>query len=311
MRLISYRHQGKGGVGVMVDEEGFVALSIASPELPDTIRGLLTLKEGLAQAQEATRGGEADLTLSEVTLLPVIPEPNAIWALALNYKKHLEETGLTTSPDYPHIFLRQHCSQVGHKQPLICPPPEVARAYDYEGELAVIIGKGGRHIPVDRALDHVAGYSIYNEGSVREFQSHNRQFGLGKNFEASGSFGPWLMTPDEFGDPYEHELITRLNGKVRQHAKLDGMNFKIEQIINYLSTGYVLRPGDVIVTGDPGQIDLPPEEAAATLANHAGPIKYPGVIHMKPGDTIEVEVTGLGILENQVIEDGPVEYRVE
>lgn len=310
MRLISYRHQDKNGVGVMVDDEGFVALSLASPELPDTLRGILNLKDGLAMAQASVQGRQADLNLSEVTLLPVIPEPNAIWALALNYTKHLEETGLTTSPDYPHIFLRQHISQVGHRQPLICPPPEVARAYDYEGELAVIIGKGGRHIPVEKALEHVAGYSIYNEGSVREFQSHNRQFGLGKNFEASGSFGPWLMTPDEFGDPYDQEIIVRLNGGLRQKAEISGMNFKIEQIINYLSTGYVLRPGDVIVSGDPGQIDLPPEEAAATLAKHVGPIKYPGVIHMKPGDTIEVEVTGLGILENKVIEDGPVEYRV-
>ena len=135
-------------------------------------------------------------------------------------------------------------------------------------------------------------------------------YNLGKNFEESGSFGPWLMTPDEFADPYEHEIITRLNGQVRQHAKLDGMNFKIEQIINYLSTGYVLRPGDVIVTGDPGQINLPPEEAAATLAKQAGPIKYPGVVHMVPGDMVEVEITGLGILKNQVIEDDSVQYKV-
>ena len=118
------------------------------------------------------------------------------------------------------------------------------------------------------------------------------------------------MTPDEFGDPYEHEIITRLNGRVRQQAKFDGMNFKIEQIIHYLSTGYVLRPGDVIVTGDPGQLNLPPEEAAATLANQVGPIKYPGVVHMVPGDTVEVEVTGLGILENRVMADEPVQYRV-
>jgi len=248
MRLISYKHEGKAGVGVMVDDTGFVALSKAAPDLPDTLRGILEIKDGLERAGAAAGGKPADLHLDEVTMLPVIPHPNAIWALALNYKSHIKETGLTTSPDYPHIFLRQSASQVGHKQPLLCPHPDVARAYDYEGELAVVIGRAGRHIPVEKAMDHVAGYSIYNEGSVREFQGHNRQFGLGKNFESSGSFGPWMMTPDEFGNPYEKELTARLNGKVRQNAKLDGMLFNIEQIIHYLSTGYVIRPGDVIVT---------------------------------------------------------------
>ena len=108
----------------------------------------------------------------------------------------------------------------------------MGQAFDYEGELAVIIGKPGRHIPKDKAMDHVAGYSIHNEGSVREFQSHNRQFGLGKNFEASGSFGPWMMTPDEFGDPYEKEIITRLNGKERQHEGVNGLIFDIEALIH-------------------------------------------------------------------------------
>ena len=311
MRLISYEHDGQEAVGVMVDETGFVALSGAAPELPHTMRGILEMADGIHRVQKAIPGRSADLGLSEVKMLPVIPRPNAIWALALNYKRHLKETGLTTSPDYPHLFLRQSASQVGHMQPLLCPSPDVARAYDYEGELAVIIGKAGRHIPVEKAMDHVAGYSIYNDGSVREFQGHNRQFGLGKNFEASGSFGPWMMTPDEFGNPYAQEVIVRLNGKIRQKGKLDGMIFNIQQIIHYLSTGYTLRPGDVIVTGDTGQLPPEPGDAsAADLSQQYGPIKYPGLVHMKPGDKVQVEVTGLGILENQVIADESVHYRV-
>jgi 2-keto-4-pentenoate hydratase/2-oxohepta-3-ene-1,7-dioic acid hydratase in catechol pathway len=294
----------------MMDETGFIDLSKATPELPNTIRDILEMKDGIDRVRAATSGTTPDMTLDDVKMLPVIPRPNAIWALALNYKKHVEETGLTTSHQYPHIFLRQSASQVGHKQPLLCPHPDVALAYDYEGELAVIIGKAGRHIPVEKAMDHVAGYSIYNEGSVREFQGHNRQFGLGKNFESSGSFGPWMTTPDEFGNPYEHELTTRLNGKVRQHAKLDGMLFNIEEIIHYLSTGYFLVPGDVIITGDVGQLPPEPDDEAADLSKQHGPIKYPGVVHMRPGDIVEVEVPGLGILENPVIGDEPVQYRV-
>ena len=191
MRLISYRQGEKTGVGVMVDDTGFVDLSAAAPDLPDTLRGILELEDGLDRARAAADGKSADLNLSDVDLDPVIPVPSAIWAMALNYHTHIAETGLTTSDKYPHIFLRHTGSQVGHNQPLLAPDPDIAKAFDYEGEMAVIIGKGGRNVPLDKAMDHVAGFSIYNEGSVREYQGHNRQFGLGKNFEQSASFGSW------------------------------------------------------------------------------------------------------------------------
>jgi 2-keto-4-pentenoate hydratase/2-oxohepta-3-ene-1,7-dioic acid hydratase in catechol pathway len=304
MRLISYRHQGRAGVGVMTDDNSFVALSKAAPDLPANLRLILALPDGLARARRAAAGKRGDMKLAEVTLDPVITDPNAIWALALNYQSHINETGLTTSPDYPQIFLRHAASQVGHDVKILCPPPSVARAYDYEGELAVIVGRGGRYIPKEKAADHIAGYSIYNEGSVREYQSHNRQFGLGKNFEASGSFGPWLMTPDEFGNPDDKLVTTRLNGKARQRESIGNLLFKIDALIHYLSMGHRLRPGDVIVTGTPGALKPDPNDYEASVAAHVkGGVSYAGRVHMKPGDVVEVEIDGLVILRNQVVGD--------
>ncbi len=300
MRLISYRHDGAPGVGVMVDDDGFVALSSAAPDLPPTLRGIIELgDDGLGRAGAAADGRTPDLTLAEVELEPVIPEPNAIWALALNFATHIEETRLTTSESYPQVFLRMGASQVGHRRPLLCPDPAIAKPYDYEGELAVIIGTTGRHIAAADALRHVAGYAIYNEGSIREFQRHNRQFGLGKNFEQSGSFGPWMMTTDEFGDPRGHVLTTRLNGIDKQHASLGEMIFSVEQVIEYLSTGYALRPGDVIVMGTPGAI--PP--AQGTAPGERDSRRVAGRTHMQPGDLVEVEISGLGTLVNEVVAD--------
>ncbi|HVA12688.1 MAG TPA: fumarylacetoacetate hydrolase family protein [Stellaceae bacterium] len=306
MRIFSYRHGDTPGVGVVADNESFVALGEAAPDLPKTLRGILEQPSGLERARDAAGAKRALKSLAGIAFDAVIPDPQAIWCLALNYKLHVEETGLTTSSKYPQIFLRMPCTQVGHLQPILCPPPAVATKYEYEGELAVIIGKGGRHIPVERALEHVAGYSCYNEGSVREYQGHNRQFGLGKNFEQSGSFGPWLMTPDEFGDPSKHRVITRVNGIERQNATTDLMVFGVPQLINYLSQGYYLRPGDVIVSGSPGS--LPPHPGEKPPANTGG-VYVPGMVQMKPGDICEVEISGLGTLRNPVAADAPATYQ--
>ena len=307
MRLISYRRNGEPGVGVMVDDKSFVALPQAAPQLPRSLKALIAQEGGLNQAAAAAKGRKADLSFNEVQLDPVIPDPQAIWCLALNYRLHINETGLTTSAKYPQIFLRMPCTQVGHLQPIVCPDPAVATKYEYEGELAVVIGKGGRHIPAERALEHVAGYACYNEGSVREYQGHNRQFGLGKNFEQSGSFGPWLMTADEFGDPSKHRIITRVNGIERQNATTDLLVFGVPQLINYLSQGYYLRPGDVIVTGSPGSLPLHSGERP-TSANTGG-VYVEGMVQMKPGDTCEVEISGLGTLRNPVAADAPAKYQ--
>jgi 2-keto-4-pentenoate hydratase/2-oxohepta-3-ene-1,7-dioic acid hydratase in catechol pathway len=284
----------------MVDDNRVISLHRLLPDYPASLRGVLEQGTGaLRHMADAIKGNDGDLHLDQIHLDPVIPEPQATWALALNFQMHIEETGLTTSPDYPQIFQRMPISIVGHGESLWCPNPAIAKTFDYEGELAVVIGKEGRHIPVEVALSHVAGYACYNEGSVREFQGHNRQFGLGKNFERSGSFGPWLMTADEFGDPKTHRLITRLNGVEKQNETLDKMLFSVEQVIHYLSTGYRLQAGDVIVMGTPGALKKPP---GYVLGPYDSP-RNPGRTRMKPGDVCEVEISGLGVLSNPIIAD--------
>jgi 2-keto-4-pentenoate hydratase/2-oxohepta-3-ene-1,7-dioic acid hydratase in catechol pathway len=300
MRLVSYHTRDHAGVGVMVDDWRFISLERAAFDLPSSLKAILEAgPAGLQAVAAAVKDREPDFRFDQVTLDPVIPDPHAIWALALNFKAHIEETGLTTSKEYPQIFMRMPCSQVGHLEPLWCPDPKIAETFDYEGELAVIIGTPGRHIAPQRALQHVAGYACYNEGSVREFQGHNRQFGLGKNFERSGSFGPWMMTPDEFGPPPSRSVITRLNGVEKQKSTLDDMLFSVEQVIHYLSTGYLLRAGDVIVMGTPGALHPPPGYQPTAYDSK----RIPGRTRMHPGDTCEVEITGLGVLRNPIVAD--------
>jgi 2-keto-4-pentenoate hydratase/2-oxohepta-3-ene-1,7-dioic acid hydratase in catechol pathway len=310
MRIISYSAKGVPSLGVVTGEAAFASVHELDPKLPHTLDALLEVPGGLERLRAAAAGATGTHALADVAYAPLLEQPHAFWALALNFKTHLAETGLTTSQVHPQIFLRVPASFVVPNAPLVAPPPDVARAFDYEGELGVIVGRGGRHIPIERALEHVAGYCAVNEGSVREFQSHNRQFGLGKNFESSGSYGPWMMTADEFGDPATHSLITRLNGIVRQKAPLDDMLFSVAQVINYLSTGYTLQPGDVIAMGTTGALPPAPDDVAGNdLAAQVGGTKIPGRVHMRPGDVVEVEITGLGVLRNPVIADQPKTYR--
>jgi len=305
MRIISYSENGAPRIGVVTGADAFVPVAEAAPTLPTSLRALIALPDGLARLRDAVGGKAGTRRLGDANLLPVIPDPPVTWALALNFKTHIEETGLTTSREFPHLFIRTPASLVGHNHALLCPPPEIAREFDYEGELAVIIGRGGRHIPLEKAFAHIAGFSCFNEGSVREYQRHNRNFGLGKNFERSGSVGPWLMTVDEFGDPKAQRVVTRLNGIERQNAPLDDMLFSVEQVIHYLSTGYTLQPGDVIAMGTPGALPPRPGETLQPAGRH----KILGQVNMKPGDAVEVEITGLGILANTIVGDENASYR--
>jgi 2-keto-4-pentenoate hydratase/2-oxohepta-3-ene-1,7-dioic acid hydratase in catechol pathway len=158
---------------------------------------------------------------------------------------------------------------------------------------------------VEKAFDHIAGFCCCNEGSVREYQRHNRNFGLGKNFERSGSTGPYLMTAEEFGDPKQQRVVTRLNGIERQNAPLNDMLFPVEQVIHYLSTGYTLLPGDVIMMGTPGALPPHPGETLQPSGRH----KILGQVNMKPGDKVEIEITGLGVLANTIAADEKPSYR--
>jgi 2-keto-4-pentenoate hydratase/2-oxohepta-3-ene-1,7-dioic acid hydratase in catechol pathway len=307
MRIFTYESAGTRGVGVVAGDDAFVPLDVAAPSLPRDLRGILELPDGLERVRAALAAAPVTRPLAQVSFLPPIDAPNAFWALALNFQLHLDETRLTTHAEFPHLFLRQPASLVGHRQPLRCPPLDLSQEFDYEGELGVVIGRGGRHIPPEHALAHVAGYTCVNDGSIREFQRHNRNFGLGKNFEGSGSFGPWIVTPDELGDPLLQTMTTRLNGVERQKELLGEMIFSPARVIAYLSAGYRLRPGDVIAMGTPGALPPVPGEVVDPSRRRGRPDG--GKVSMRDGDLVEVEISGLGILANPIVVDEPVAYR--
>jgi 2-keto-4-pentenoate hydratase/2-oxohepta-3-ene-1,7-dioic acid hydratase in catechol pathway len=246
---------------------------------------LADLKSAIAAgalAELAERcGDQADLPLAGVTYLPTVPNPDKILCVGLNYKSHQEETG-RGGEGFPTIFVRFANAQVGHEQPVI--RPRESNTLDYEGEIALVIGKAGRRIPKAEALSHVAGYSIYLDGSVREFQRQTSQFTAGKNFPGTGGFGPWLMTPDEVGELSQMEITTRLNGQVMQNATAEQLVFDFGDLIEYCSTFCELTPGDVLVTGTPGGV---------------GAARKPPVF-MDEGDEIEVAVTPIGTLRHRV-----------
>jgi 2-keto-4-pentenoate hydratase/2-oxohepta-3-ene-1,7-dioic acid hydratase in catechol pathway len=309
VKVFAYRADDGPAIGIAGPDGRFTALHEAAPGFPRSLKRTLELPHGIDRIRAVVEGKPATRPLAGLEFLPPIDAPNAFWAMALNFKLHLEETGLTTSPDFPHLFMRHAGSLVGGGQPLRNPPPELSQEHDYEGELGVVIGRGGRHIPVDRALSHVAGFTCVNEGSIREFQRHNRNFGLGKNFEESGSYGPWLVTPDEFGAIGEHTLVTRLNGVERQRTKLDDMLFSVERVIAYLSTGCRLRPGDVIAMGTPGALPPHPGETIDPARQRTRHKTNSGKSSMRTGDVVEVEISGIGTLSNPLAGDEPVGYR--
>lgn len=272
MKLVSFLQNGTASWGVWRDD-GIVDLR--SNRYP-------TLKSALANLAEATAGQRGTtIDPATVTLLSPVPDPVRILCVGLNYKTHIAETG-REPPKYPMMFPRYPDSLVASGQSMI--RPKASQNFDFEGELAFVIGKGGRHIAADRALDHVAGFSCFNDGSIRDWQRHTTQFLTGKTFWRSGAFGPWLVTPDETGPIGDLTLVTRLNGEEMQRAKLDDLLFGVPELIAYLSTIMPLQPGDVVATGTTGGVGLfrdPP-------------------LWMKPGDTVEVEIERMGVLTNTI-----------
>lgn len=275
MKLISYVHGGKPGFGI-VKGQGIVALGARTgqPSLKDALDRMDSLR---THANDAP-----DLRLDEVTYAPPISKPDKILCVGLNYQKHMEETG-QKRPSRPMIFTRFANTEVGNGQPMIVPRASIQ--LDYEGELAFVIGRKGRHISEADALAHVAGYSCFNDGSVRDWQFHTPQFTTGKNFIGTGGFGPWLVTPDEVPGIARATLATRLNGREVQHSSTDDMIFGVPALIAYISEFTELVPGDVVITGTPSGV---------------GVARKPQ-LWLKPGDIVEVEIEGIGVLRNPVV----------
>src|SRR6201987_5632836 len=245
MKLTTFGHGGKQSYGVVVGEGIF--------DLGDRAADLraLVATDALDGLRDALKGVEPDFGLDKVTFLPVIPNPDKILCVGLNYETHRAETGRPAT-DHPAIFTRFADPQIGPRQPIL--RPRVSSQLDYEGELAVIIGREGRYIPESQALGYIAGYACYNDVKVRDWQRHTPQFTPGKNFPATGAFGPWMVTADEISDLRNLTLTTRVNGEIVQEAGLDQLIFDVPRVIQYCSAFTRLEPGDVIAPGTPGGV---------------------------------------------------------
>jgi 2-keto-4-pentenoate hydratase/2-oxohepta-3-ene-1,7-dioic acid hydratase in catechol pathway len=285
VRIASIATTGGPSIGVRDDDGSLIDLGSVWPQVPTDLRKLIELgPAALAEIGSRAKVGGTRLDPALVRFLPVIPSPHAVWCAALNYPTHITE-GQWEAPSRPPWFLRVAGSLCGHLEPIV--QPVVSDRLDYEGELAVVIGKRARHVPPSDAFEVIAGYSCFNDGSVRDWQRHTAQITSGKNFTDTGGFGPWLTTPDEVPDLDEAQLTTRLNGAVMQQTKIGEMIFGIPELINYLSTITELLPGDVVVTGTPGGV---------------GARQKPQVF-MQPGDVVEVEIDQVGLLRNPIVRE--------
>ena len=281
MKFASFEINGITTWGLIDGAQAVDLGALVRDKFPDLKSAIAAgaLREVAAGASKAVRH-----PLANISWLPVIPNPDKILCIGLNYETHRVETGRTEVAN-PTVFGRFANSQTGHLANII--RPRVSKDLDFEGELAVIIGRAGRYIARKNASDHIAGYACYNEGSVRDFQRHTHQFTPGKNFPETGAFGPWMVTPDEAGDLGPLRLQTRLNGEVVQDAIISQMIFDIPRQIEYCSSFTRLEPGDVIVTGTPGGV---------------GSRRTPP-LWMKPGDVVEVEIDRIGLLRNGIADE--------
>jgi 2-keto-4-pentenoate hydratase/2-oxohepta-3-ene-1,7-dioic acid hydratase in catechol pathway len=282
MKLASFIVQGRSTYGV-VDGDQVIDLESLKLTFGTDLKQAIA-NNRLADLTSVVLASLPRIPLAEVTFLPVIPNPGKVLCIGINYATHVRETG-REMPTYPMIFTRFADSQTAHLQPIV--RPKASHKLDFEGELAVVIGKPARHVKQADALDYVAGYACYNDGSVRDWQKHTIQFIPGKNFPNTGGFGPWLVTSDEIGDPQDLELTTRLNGEVMQHTSTSDMIFDVRKLIEYCSTFTELAPGDVIVSGTTGGV---------------GAFREPPV-WMKPGDEVEIEISRIGILRNSIVDE--------
>lgn len=280
MKFLSFTHEGRASFGAIGDA-GIVDLG-ASGEFPD-LRAAIRA-DALDRLAASAQTAATDFAESDIHYLPTVPNPEKIICIGVNYANRNEEyKDGSAPPKYPSVFMRSRESLTGHERPLLDPPE--SEQLDYEGEIVIVIGKEGRRIAEDQARDHIAGLTIMNEGSVRDYLRHAKfNVTQGKNFEHSGALGPWLVTADELDPMSQLRVITRVNDEQRQNDTTDNLMFPFRYLISYLSTFYRLRPGDLIATGTP---------------NGAG-ARFDPPKFLRPGDVVEVEVPGIGQLRNTV-----------
>jgi 2-keto-4-pentenoate hydratase/2-oxohepta-3-ene-1,7-dioic acid hydratase in catechol pathway len=284
MRFVAFkRDDGSPALGLRFDQE---LVDLTALGLPATLKALLENDGGLEAARSAAARAKSRRPVASVTHLPPVVDPAKAIAVGLNYIDHAKESPYKDAPKYPVLFHRFPQSWVAHGAELV--RPHVSESFDYEGEVVVVIGKAGRYIAKERALEHVAGYSIFNDGSIRDYQFKSTQWMMGKNFDATGAFGPELVTADELpGGASGLQLCTRLNGRELQNANTRDMIFDVATLISVCSDAMTLLPGDIIISGTPSGVGfarMPP-------------------VWMKPGDVCEVEVEGIGILRNNIVDE--------
>ena len=279
MKLASFIHAGQPRYGQVLAERFLLPPADFLARHPDLLSVLRA--QALGELEQALQAGAVSVDAAQTRALPVIPNPGKLICVGLNYKTHVAETRRADS-EHPSLFLRFNDSLAADGDELL--RPAFSERFDWEGELAFVIGRGGRHIAKEDAFDHIAGYACFNDVSVRDWQRHTHQFTPGKNFPGTAPFGPWLVTRDEVADVRSLALQTRLNGSVMQQASLGDLIFDIPTIVAYVSRFTPLSPGDVIATGTPGGV---------------GDRREPP-LYMKHGDVVEVEITGLGVLRNRI-----------
>ena len=285
MRLVAFKRDGgHPGLGLRIDQE---IVDLTALGLPATLTGLLRQgSEGFAAARAAAARAPTRMALSALAYLPPVVDPGKAIAVGLNYVDHAAESPYKDAPKYPVLFHRFPQSWVAHGEALV--RPHVSEQFDYEGEMVVVIGKAGRYVAKQRALDHVAGYSIFNDGSIRDYQFKSTQWMMGKNFDATGAFGPEFVTADELPTGAAGlGLRTRLNGQVLQNANTRDMIFDVATLVAVCSEAMTLLPGDIIISGTPSGVGFarkPP-------------------IWMKAGDVCDVEIEGIGLLQNRVVDE--------
>ncbi len=282
MKLISYRKDGKPSFGAVVAEQ-VVDLGKQFPAAAN-LAALLADPDLLQQARAYVASAPADHAFSAVELEPVIPAPGKVICVGINYVAHAEEAGRKVG-EHPVIFQRFAETLLAHNAPLL--RPAVSKEFDFEAELAVVIGKGGAHIAPEDAMEHIAGYTCFNDASVRDWQFHTHQYGMGKTFRSTGALGPWLVTADEIADYRELRVIGLLNGEQMQEGVLSELAFDIPTLISYVSKALTWNPGDILATGTPSGIGF----------------KRNPPIFLKAGDTFEVVISQIGTLSNPVIDE--------